>query len=513
MVGSSGMNDNQSMADVCLILEGTYPFVQGGVSSWVHNLIRGLPNTSFTLLHLGASPRDVYERKYELPPNVQHLDQVFLQGGLDPLAPGLINKHQGPLPDEVWQTLREFHLRRSPEPPAGSHFEPLFRELNGDGPHGVSYEKLCTSHSSWDLLTQLYERQAPDVSFTDFYWTWRYTHLPLFALMRAPVPRARVYHTLTTGYAGWLGACAAARYSAPLVLTEHGIYTRERAIEIAQSQWIYEPEPEHPFIVQATRSFFKQWWIDLFRYMSEVTYRSAERILTITSVNQVAQLRDGADPNKMEVIANAIDPELFAGLRTERPLEPDAFTVGFVGRVVRIKDVKTFIRAMKIVAGAIPNLRVLVVGPTEEEEDYFDDCKRLVEMLGLNDVLTFVGQANVTEIYPRLDVLVLTSLSEAQPLVLLEANCAGIPAVASNVGACEELLYGRAPEDRALGPSGIVTHVASPNETAQAVISLWRDPELQRRMAQAGMKRVESFYREEDLHSRYDAIYHELAET
>jgi polysaccharide biosynthesis protein PelF len=227
----------------------------------------------------------------------------------------------------------------------------------------------------------------------------------------------------------------------------------------------------------------------------------------------VAQLRDGADPNKMEVIANAIDPELFAGLRTERPLEPDAFTVGFVGRVVRIKDVKTFIRAMKIVAGAIPNLRVLVVGPTEEEEDYFDDCKRLVEMLGLNDVLTFVGQAKVTEIYPRLDVLVLTSLSEAQPLVLLEANCAGIPAVASNVGACEELLYGRAPEDRALGPSGIVTHVASPNETAQAVISLWRDPELQRRMAQAGMKRVESFYREEDLHSRYDAIYHELAET
>jgi glycosyltransferase involved in cell wall biosynthesis len=104
-------------------------------------------------------------------------------------------------------------------------------------------------------------------------------------------------------------------------------------------------------------------------------------------------------------------------------------------------------------------------------------------------------------------VLVLTSLSEAQPLVILEANCAGVPAVASNVGACDELLFGRTPEDRALGPSGILTAVASPHETADAVVRLWRDPQLRRCMQLAGIRRVESFYRESDLLAAYRAIY------
>ena len=38
------------MVDVCLILEGTYPYVAGGVSSWVHSLIRGLNEFTFSLL-------------------------------------------------------------------------------------------------------------------------------------------------------------------------------------------------------------------------------------------------------------------------------------------------------------------------------------------------------------------------------------------------------------------------------------------------------------------------------
>jgi glycosyltransferase involved in cell wall biosynthesis len=312
---------------------------------------------------------------------------------------------------------------------------------------------------------------------------------------------------LSTGYAGWLGACASLRDDVPLILTEHGIYTRERAIEIAQASWIYEPSSPHPYALQQQQTLFKQWWINLFRFMSEVTYARSQRILTITHVNQIAQLRDGANSQKMEVIPNAIDPDAFAALRHERAPNPDPFTVGFVGRVVRIKDVKTFIRAMKIVAETIPNLRVLVAGPTDEEEDYFEDCTRLVDNLGLGDVLRFVGQVRVSEIYPQLDVLVLTSLSEAQPLVLLEANCAGVPAVASNVGACDELLLGRTPEDRALGPSGILTPVASPFETAEAVIRLWREPGVRREMQQAGMQRVERFYRECDLLAAYHSIY------
>ncbi|WP_261887424.1 DUF3492 domain-containing protein [Vibrio aerogenes] len=41
-------------ADVILVLEGTYPYVRGGVSSWVHQLIHGLPSVTFELVFLGG---------------------------------------------------------------------------------------------------------------------------------------------------------------------------------------------------------------------------------------------------------------------------------------------------------------------------------------------------------------------------------------------------------------------------------------------------------------------------
>ena len=58
--------------------------------------------------------------------------------------------------------------------------------------------------------------------------------------------------------------------------------------------------------------------------------------------------------------------------------------------------------------------------------------------------------------------------------MILEGSCAGIPVVATNVGACRELLVGISQEDQALGESGLVTPVVSPDATAGAIIQLWR---------------------------------------
>ncbi len=63
------------MADVrvCLILEGSYPFITGGVSSWMHQLITALPDIDFSLFTI--SPSLDQPLRYELPPNVkEHKD-------------------------------------------------------------------------------------------------------------------------------------------------------------------------------------------------------------------------------------------------------------------------------------------------------------------------------------------------------------------------------------------------------------------------------------------------------
>src|SRR5690242_17494344 len=63
---------------VCLVLEGTYPYVPGGVSSWVHDIVRSIPEQPFSLLHIGPR-RDAYgPPRYELPANIVGLVEHYL---------------------------------------------------------------------------------------------------------------------------------------------------------------------------------------------------------------------------------------------------------------------------------------------------------------------------------------------------------------------------------------------------------------------------------------------------
>ncbi len=64
--------------DVMLIAEGTYPYIRGGVSSWIHELINGLPEFNFGVVFLGSRPEDYSEIKYQLPDNLVYLSVDYL---------------------------------------------------------------------------------------------------------------------------------------------------------------------------------------------------------------------------------------------------------------------------------------------------------------------------------------------------------------------------------------------------------------------------------------------------
>ena len=101
----------------------------------------------------------------------------------------------------------------------------------------------------------------------------------------------------------------------------------------------------------------------------------------------------------------------------------------------------------------------------------------------------------------------LRSPSEGLPLVILEGFAAGIPLVATDVGACRELVYGRAPADQALGSAGIITRVSAPTETADALLHFVHDPGALTKMGLVGRKRVETYYTQRALLERYHNLY------
>jgi glycosyltransferase involved in cell wall biosynthesis len=177
---------------------------------------------------------------------------------------------------------------------------------------------------------------------------------------------------------------------------------------------------------------------------------------------------------------------------------------------VPIKDIKTFIRAMLTILDTMPEAEAWIAGPEDEDEDYANECRRLVASLGLSDKVKFLGMQNVETLMPRIGLVVLSSISEALPLVVLEGFAAGVPSVTTDVGACRELIYGRPGADAELGAAGEVVPIANPSALAQAALSLLRQPEQWRAAQRAAIARVERYYTQAQMIGAYKTLYDKL---
>ena len=376
------------MRDVCLILEATYPYVVGGVSTWVHSLITGLPDIEFALIHIRAGDGE-REPKFELPPNLREVVEVEI-------------------------TSRRF--------------------------------RTCGR----------------------FY------------------PQAAIYHALSSGFAGLLGIELKRASGRPLILTEHGICWREAELGAGEIECGLKAGGA---------------WAGRFREMAGFVYREADAIVTVCEANRRLQLAAGAPAERCRVIPNGVEPGVS---RPRRPLGK-APRIGLVGRVVPLKDIATFITACRILADELPEAEFFAVGPTDQDEGYYRRCLELRRRLGLDGKLHFTGEVDPYPYYRMLDVVVLTSISEGQPLAILEAMAAGVPVVATNVGGCAETL-GVSNDEAA----GIVTPPSDPQATAKAVRRLCKDKELYARMSAAGPQRVRRFYSKERFLAAYRALYEKM---
>jgi len=460
------------------------------VGKWTHDLIVSLPEVEFTVLALWPHDRPEPVPRYPTPPNLRELRTSYV------LTPP--QSQPKPARDQ-FARLEEFHheIKKGNVCP--------FAKLDPR----IDLERLKDEPAAWKLITRLYHDYAPPgTSFPDYFWTWQATHLPLFNVLTAPLCEADVVHCISTGYAGCLAALHKAQFNIPLVTTEHGLYTRERSQEIWDAEWIPGEEEAH---ARRSGNFFKGWWNRMFQSLERITYGYSDRIVSLFEANRRYQISHGAAEDRTRVIPNGIDLSLYDAVRKNRR-GTGKYHVGLVGRVVPIKDIKTFLNACKIVADrtGASKLEVSVIGPKDEDPVYAAQCEEMIRTFGLTNVVRLVGKSDPRPFYETLDVSVLTSLSEGQPMVVLESMACGIPVVATEVGSCRELLEGRAGDDREFGASGRITSLADPGDTARALLELRDAPQLRREMGRAGRRRVEQFYRLEQVRQSYLDLYRGL---
>ncbi|MCZ8519012.1 MULTISPECIES: GT4 family glycosyltransferase PelF [Paenibacillus] len=468
---------------IALIVEGSYPYVYGGVASWVQMLVTTLREHEFEIIAISSSRREIGEPQYKMPVNVSGVHDVFIMDYLD------LTEGRGPRlsREEARLCLDWFAFKEGSEGAL-----PVIADPARLG-NPISFLK---SEAFWDLLVESYRQEMPTKSFNAYFWTWRSMYLPAIFLLQQEYPQADVYHAVSTGYAGLIASFLRQKHGTPFLLTEHGVYAREREEEILQSAWV---EPG-----------FKQRWIDYFYHLSQGAYRTADRTIALYGGTQNIQRDLGVPAERSLIVPNGVDYEPLSQLPC-RSSEP-GMTIVFAAivRLVPIKDVKTLLYAARLASRQIPDMELWIMGPTDEDPDYYRECLALAKHLGLEAIVTFTGKVRIAERLPQVDVLLLSSISEGQPLAVLEGMAAGIPWICTDVGSCRELLEGRDEHDA--GIAGYVVPPVNPAAMAQRMVQLYEYPEERSYMGQVGRRRVEANYQIGHFIGMYRKLYREAVD-
>ncbi|GAB6902158.1 GT4 family glycosyltransferase PelF [Kineosporia succinea] len=487
---------------IALITEGSYPFSHGGVSTWCDQLVRGLPEHDFEVVALTATGTE--KLQWDLPGNVgavrslpmwgearrtvgrtgfarrfrpgrRHAVRPLVRGDLDPVARA--GAH------DLVHALIEPDLQL-----AGDRFRSALRTWARIAPDHdlegalLSPELISVLMDAWPAEELAVnwggcERGVPTVA--DAVTAARLLTHMLRPLEHRP-PVADVVHLVSNGIAGLVGLAAKWRHGTPFVLSEHGVYLRERYLSFGRSTYARP---------------VKWLLLRFYRLLSSAVYAEAALVAPGNVYNQRWETWDGVPDNVIRTVYNGVDPAEF----TPADTEPEVPTIAWVGRIDPIKDLETLVRAFALVRQRCPQARLRVFGGTPAgNEDYRSALEQLATDLGLGDSACFEGRVeSVQDAYAAGHLVALTSISEGFPYTVIEAMSCGRATVSTDVGGVAE----------AVGDAGLVVPPRDPAAFADACVQLLTDDAERRRLAARARDRVIELFTLEQSLTAFRTIY------
>ncbi|CAM5652234.1 hypothetical protein SALBM135S_08743 [Streptomyces alboniger] len=302
--------------------------------------------------------------------------------------------------------------------------------------------------------------------------------------LAARPPEHGVAHAVSGGTAALPGLIGLELHGVPLLLTEHGVYLRERYLGYRTGPYSWP---------------VKALLLGFFRLLAEETYRKAALITPGNRYNRLWEERGGADPALIRTVYNGVDPAAFPPAGPE----PRTPTLSWAGRVDPIKDLETLIRAFAEVRQEIPEARLRLFGGTPRGgEAYRERCEALAAELGHGDAVVFEGRVeHIKDAYAAGSVVMLSGVGEGFPFTLIEAMSCGRATVSTDVGGVRE----------AVGPTGLVVPPRAPRAMADAALELLRDPRRRAAMGEAARLRVIEQFTLRQTVDAFRSIYEELS--
>ncbi|MFC9292217.1 GT4 family glycosyltransferase PelF, partial [Streptomyces sp. NPDC057052] len=463
---------------VTLLTEGTYPHSHGGVSVWCDQLVQGMPDLDFDVLAVTGTGREPLV--WELPAHVTRVRSVPMWG-----APPEGRPPRGRSRHRLTAAYERF-LTALLDPCAQDGFAPALYAMAGAAPDG-GLSAFLRGDRAIALLSSVWNRPGLAVreARPTVHDALTATSLLEHALrpLAVPPPESGVAHAVSGGVAALPGLAALERHGVPLLLTEHGVYLRERYLG-------YRTAPYRWPVKAVVLGFF--------RLLAEETYRRAALITPGNRYNRLWEEQGGAAPESIRTVYNGVDPAAFPPAGPE----PRELTLSWAGRVDPIKDLETLIRAFSLVRARLPDVRLRLFGGTPRGgEAYRERCEALAAGLGHADAVTFEGRVDdIKDAYAAGNVVMLSSISEGFPFTLIEAMSCGRATVSTDVGGVRE----------AVGETGLVVPPRDPAAMAAAALELLGDPARRRAMGEAARLRVIEQFTLRQTIDTFRAIYREL---
>ncbi len=468
------------------------------MTSWADTVLRGLPEVDVHLLAVTGST--TLRLQKELPPHVRSVQAVPLFGAAEPTeftrwgepfastvlrrartVPSVVERRFVPLLSRLLEALER------PEQAGWAEAE-LIRDLNR---YFVRFDHRASfrSEGTWRAFrdTVLAQEAGSDVGVTlgDLVQALRWLYSFLLPITM-PVPQADLTHATLAGFAGLAGVVAKLERGTPLLVTDHGIYLRERYIAMSGA---------------ADSFFLKRFLLRLVHLVSRVCYVAADQVSPVCHHNTRWERRMGVSDDRIETIYNGIDTDRFRPPETEpqrrRP------TVVAAARVFPLKDIETLIRACDVARRRVPDVHVVVHGDHGVDEPYTARCQALVDALGVRGHFTFAGHHDTpSELYHEGDVFALSSISEGFPFSVIEAMACGRPVVATDVGGVGEALAGGV---------GVVVPPRGFEALGDGLADLLLDPGRRSALGRRGRQRAVEAFGVGRMLDAYRASYFRLA--
>ncbi len=206
----------------------------------------------------------------------------------------------------------------------------------------------------------------------------------------------------------------------------------------------------------------------------------------------------------IRVIARSVDVSKF---NLPRPLkvDPKSFTITMVGRITPLKGHPYFLRAMALVVRQFPQVKIQVIGDAPvKKQAYKEELLLLTKRLGLSAHVEFMGnRRDIPELLSASDCLVLSTITqEAFGRVIIEAQAAGVPVVATRVGGVSEIIEHE--------KTGLLVLPKDEQAMAQAVVRLLSDPVLAQGLVVEARKKIDARYTLTHMAESTLDVYREL---